>query len=375
MSWVWALAFGVASLSTAEMLPVSLLTPIAADLGVTAGTAGQAVTATAAVAVVSALVVSWATRRLDRRTIVLGVAALQALSCFAVALAPGFAALVAGRLLLGVPVGAFWALAPSLTLRLARPADVPRALGIITGGSSISAISAAPLGSFLGGLIGWRATFVLAGLLGLLALVVQIFTIPSVAAAGSIRLTTLLTLLRRRTVLLGLFGVFVTFGATRMLYSYVRPMLDRTAHGDVTLVALLLLCFGVARVLGASFVAPLLRRDPRRTQAGAALAIAVIAALLIPGSGVIVVTAVLLFCWGLADGITPVGWTTWVTRAISDHPETGGGLQVAVVQFAITSGAAFGGVLIDGFGILGVMIGACVVSLVGAVHIATQLKA
>jgi DHA1 family purine ribonucleoside efflux pump-like MFS transporter len=90
---------------------------------------------------------------------------------------------------------------------------------------------------------------------------------------------------------------------------------------------------------------------------------------------VIVVTAVLLFCWGLADGITPVGWTTWVTRAISDHPETGGGLQVAVVQFAITSGAAFGGVLIDGFGILGVMIGACVVSLVGAVHIATQLKA
>src|SRR5919197_1028686 len=52
---VLSLAFGVFGLVTAEFLPASLLTPIAADLGVTDGSAGQAVTATAIIGAIAAL--------------------------------------------------------------------------------------------------------------------------------------------------------------------------------------------------------------------------------------------------------------------------------------------------------------------------------
>src|SRR3546814_7784300 len=49
---VFSVSLGVFALVTAEFLPASLLTPMAADLGVTEGAAGQAVTVTAAVALV-----------------------------------------------------------------------------------------------------------------------------------------------------------------------------------------------------------------------------------------------------------------------------------------------------------------------------------
>jgi predicted MFS family arabinose efflux permease len=46
----------------------------------------------------------------------------------------------------------------------------------------------------------------------------------------------------------------------------------------------------------------------------------------------------------------PVAWNTWMTRVIPDELEAGGGLQVALIQFAITLGAFAGGLLFDSAG-------------------------
>lgn len=43
----------------------------------------------------------------------------------------------------------------------------------------------------------------------------------------------------------------------------------------------------------------------------------------------------------------PVGWWTWLSKTMSENAEAGGGLMVAVIQLAITLGAASGGVLYD----------------------------
>ena len=60
--------------------------------------------------------------------------------------------------------------------------------------------------------------------------------------------------------------------------------------------------------------------------------------------------AVLLVFWGLFTTPIPVGWNTWMTRVIPNDLEAGGGLQVALIQFAITGGAFTGGVLFDSVG-------------------------
>jgi hypothetical protein len=43
----------------------------------------------------------------------------------------------------------------------------------------------------------------------------------------------------------------------------------------------------------------------------------------------------------------PLAWGTWLTRTLPDDAEAGGGVQVAVIQFAIMMGATMGGVVLD----------------------------
>lgn len=94
-------------LVTAEFLPASLLTPMAASLGVTEGMAGQAVTTTAALALATSLVIAAATRGIDRRWVLLAFSVMLIGSNLLVAFAPGLGAVLLGRGLLGIALGGF----------------------------------------------------------------------------------------------------------------------------------------------------------------------------------------------------------------------------------------------------------------------------
>ena len=85
---VWSLGLGVFGLITAEFLPASLLTPMASSLGVTEGVAGQTVTATALVALVTGLLITSATKSIDRRWVLMFFTLLQIVSSLLVAFAP-----------------------------------------------------------------------------------------------------------------------------------------------------------------------------------------------------------------------------------------------------------------------------------------------
>ncbi|MCI0429704.1 MAG: MFS transporter [Rhodospirillales bacterium] len=102
---VLSLALGVFGLVTAEFLPASLLTPMAADLGVTDGAAGQAVTATAVIGAFAGLFMPIVTRRLDRRVVMWSLMLLLVVSSLLVAIATSLTMVLAERLLLGIGIG------------------------------------------------------------------------------------------------------------------------------------------------------------------------------------------------------------------------------------------------------------------------------
>jgi predicted MFS family arabinose efflux permease len=168
---VFALALGVAGLITSEFLPVSLLTPMAKDLKITEGITGQAISITAVVAMVASLLMAIITQRMDRRRVLMCFSILQILSNVLVAFAPNFFILTIGRILLGIAIGGFWALSAAIAMRLVPEKLVPKALSMVFGAVSVATVVAAPLGSFLGGILGWRNVFLLAAALGLLSLV------------------------------------------------------------------------------------------------------------------------------------------------------------------------------------------------------------
>src|ERR1700710_801595 len=87
-SAVFALTLCVATLIASEFMPVSLLTPIATDLHVTEGHAGQAIAVSGVFAVLTSLVISSATRGINRRVVLLALTVVMILSGTMVALAP-----------------------------------------------------------------------------------------------------------------------------------------------------------------------------------------------------------------------------------------------------------------------------------------------
>ncbi|MFC0409688.1 MFS transporter [Roseomonas elaeocarpi] len=371
---VFSLTLGVFGLVTAEFLPASLLTPVAAELGVSEGLAGQAVTVTALVALFSGLLAASLTRGIDRRVVLIGFTVLLIASNLLVAFAPSLTVLLVARVLLGIALGGFWSMAAATAMRLVPSAVLPRALSMIFSGVSVATIVAAPLGSYLGGRYGWRSAFLLAAAIGVVTLVFQLLVLPRLAPRGAARLGTLIEVLLRPGIGVGILGTVLVFGGHFALFTYIRPFLEGVAGVGLDGLALMLLGFGVANFGGTLLAGWLLERSLRGTLVlmpvligGAALLLA-----LLPAG--VAVQAALVALWGAAFGGVPVGWSTWVARAVPDQAESAGGMVVASVQLAIATGAAAGGVVFGIGGVAGVFVAAGALLLVAAVLVAARVR-
>ncbi|WP_121826636.1 MFS transporter [Streptomyces rapamycinicus] len=376
-SWaaVFSLALGVFGLLTAEYLPTSLLTPMAADLGVSEALAGQAVTVTAVAAMLSGLLTASLTRKVDRRIVLLGFTVLMIVSNLLVAVASSLAVLLVMRILLGIALGGFWSLAAAVAMRLVPSTLVPRAVSIIFSGIAVATIVAVPLGSYLGEWSGWRSAFLAAAALGVVTLVFQSLALPRMAPRVTARLATLWTVLRRPGFALGIVGMVLVHIGHYALFTYIRPALENLAKADVDELALLLFVFGVANFVGTLVAGWLLGHSLRLTLAlmPALMGVAALSLALLPvGRAGYVILVVL---WGLAFGGVSVAWSNWATRMVPDQAESAGGLVVVGVQSAIAGGAAAGGVMFGIGGVVTVFTISSAVLLASALLIALRVKA
>lgn len=348
---VVSMGLGVFGLVGAEFLPASLLTPMALELGVSEGMAGQAVTATAVIGFGTSLCITAATRRIDRRFVLLAFSLLLVLSNLLVAVAPNLLTLLAGRVLLGMALGGFWTLSAAVIMRLVPERLVPAALSIQMSGLSAATIFAAPLGSYVGAVHGWRTVFLAAAALGLLVFLFQLLTLPSLPPRGEARFRTLFEVLSRRHVSRAMLAILLIFVGHFAFFTYIRPFLEGVSGLGAGTVSLILLAFGVANFLGNYLAAFLLGRSMRFTLTIMPLLMGSLALILSSFGGALLLDAALVALWGLAFGAVPVAWTTWITRAVPDETESAGGLVVAAINFAIATGAAAGGFILDHSGV------------------------
>lgn len=371
---VVSMALGVFGLVTAEFLPASLLTPVATELDITEGAAGQAVTATAVVGMVASLLITSAARRADRRHLMLFFSLLLIVSNLMVAFAPGMVMLLTGRVLLGVALGGFWAMATAITMRLVPASSVPRALSMIFSGVSAATIVAAPVGSYLGEVAGWRTVFVLAAGLGVVTFAMQLLTLPRLAPTGSSSLKASLKVLTRPSVGLGILAATLVFGGHFAFFTYLRPFLETDVGAGIETVSAVLLGFGIANFVGTLLAGLLIGRSLRLTLTLMPLMMAAIASVLVATGASLVADAALITLWGLLFGAVPVAWSTWLARTVPDEAESAGGLLVAAIQFAIAMGAAVGGLIFDASGAAGVFTASGVVLAVAAIGIMLGVK-
>lgn len=371
---VFSLAMGVFGLLTAEYLPASLLTPMAAELGVSEALAGQAVTVTAVAALFSGLLLPGLTRGIDRRVVLLGFSVLMIASNLLVAFSSSLMVLLVMRILLGIALGGFWSMAAAVAMRLVPPTLLPRALSIIFSGIAVGTVVAVPLGSYLGGLYGWRSAFVAAAAVGGVTLVFQLFTLPPLAPRRPARLRTVLEVLLRPGIAVGMLACVLVHTGHFALFTYIRPFLESTSGVGAEGLALMLLGFGAANFVGTLLAGWLLEKSPRGTMVlmPALVGVAALALVGLPAS--VPGQVVLLALWGMAFGGVPVAWSNWVARAVPDQAESAGGMVVASVQSAIAAGAAAGGAMFSFSGIDGVFVAAGILMLLAALLIGMRVK-
>ena len=157
-SLIW-LTLGAFAIGTEGFMIAGLLPALARDLNVGLPAAGHLVTAFSLAYAIGAPVMAVLTAGLERRRLLAVAMGGFALANLLAALAPGYAGLLAARLLLALSAASFMPAASGYAAALGGPERRGRALSTVTTGLTLAIIAGVPLGVLVGQGFGWRATF------------------------------------------------------------------------------------------------------------------------------------------------------------------------------------------------------------------------
>lgn len=350
-SGVFAMTLCVFVLIASEFMPVSLLTPIARDLQVTEGLAGQGIAISGGLAVLTSLTISTLAGNMKRKYLLLGMTGLMAVSGVVIALASSYLVYMAGRALIGVAIGGFWSLSAATAIRLVPTHLVPRALAIFNGGNALATVVAAPLGSYLGETIGWRGAFLCLVPVAIAALIWQWFCLPDMSGnKNHPSRSRIFQQLNKHGVAIGMLACGLFFMGQFALFTYLRPFLETVTQVNASGLSLILLTIGISGFLGTLVITPFLNAGFYPTLIALPLLLAAVAGMLMLSGHCVWFVAPLLGLWGMLATAAPTGWWTWIARTLPEDAEAGGGLMVAVIQLSIALGSTAGGIMFDNLG-------------------------
>ncbi|MET9509037.1 MFS transporter [Streptomyces flavidovirens] len=271
-----ALAVSAFGIGTTEFVMMGLLPNVADDLGTSVPTAGYLVSAYAIGVVIGAPLLTALGSRIPRKRMLLLLMALFTVGNLASALAPGFGWLVAGRVLAGLPHGAFFGVGAVVAARLVADGRQARAVATMFLGLTVANIVGVPAATLLGQHLGWRATFLVVAAIGLVAMAALARLVPYVPLDARQSVRRELRTLGNRQVLLGLLTAVFGFAGVFAVYSYLASMTTEVMGFGESSVTLVLALFGIGMTLGALAAGPLTDRALRPTLYGSLAVLAVV---------------------------------------------------------------------------------------------------
>lgn len=332
-----------------ETLPAGLLPLISVGLGISPSMAGQMVTAYALGSVLAVIPMTIATRGWRRRNVLLLTIVGFLLFNSVTAWSSHYGVTLVARFFAGVSAGLAWSLLAGYARRMVAPHQQGKALALAMVGTPIALSLGVPLGTWLGGLVGWRSTF---GLMSVLTLGLIVWVLakvpdyPPQPAHQRVSLGKVLTTPGVRPVLAVVISWML---AHNILYTYIAPFV--APAGLAKRVDLVLLVFGVAALAGiwltARLVEPLLRKTVLASL-GAFAAICVVFGLLGSQPGVIYFGVAI---WGLSFGGAATLLQTALADAAGDGADVALSLNVVAWNSAIAGSGVVGGVLLDQWGV------------------------
>lgn len=346
-----AMGFAAFVYVTFEMFAVGLISPMAADLGVSEGRVGLLMTVYAGIVALITIPLMELTRSLDRKPVFMATLIFLLAGIVLQATATSYSMLVAGRVCAALTHGLFWSLVNPMASRLAPPGMTARAVGVVSLGSTMALVMGSPLTTLIGNAIGWRnATWVL-GIFVAVAfalLLLYLPSLPAIAPRGASGEAGQKSALPALVLYLALVitGLFCS-------YTYLGLFLEHTVGAGFVAIGLAAYgLFGIVGVISAG------RRSDRRMLrmnlifagfvviAGLTGVAALVLNDVLPPLALILSLLVIAFL-GTAGGGLPTAATTVFLFAGDANQNRASSIYVVTFQIGIASGSAVGAIPVD----------------------------
>ncbi|TPG26638.1 MFS transporter [Variovorax guangxiensis] len=344
-----ALTVGAFGIGTTEFVLMGLLQQVAGDLHVSIAAAGLLISGYAMGVAVGAPLLTLATRRLPRKTVLLALMAIFTLGNLACAMAPNYGWLMAARVVTALAHGTFFGVGAVVATGLVAPERRASAIAIMFTGLTAATIFGVPAGAWLGLHQGWRATFWVVSLIGVLAFAVLAMFVPHKKSAETLpALREELAVLRSPQVLLGLAMTVVGYAGVFVVFTYVQPLLNRLTGLSDGAVSAVLLLFGGGMAVGNLLGGRLADRGVMRAAIWTLAALALVLASLKFAIGHVVPAVVFFGVLGVASFATVAPLQMRVLDKASDAGQNlASSLNIAAFNLGNAVGAWVGGVTIE----------------------------
>jgi DHA1 family inner membrane transport protein len=353
-----ALTIGAFAIGTTEFVIVGLLPTIAGDLGVTLPSAGLLVSFYALGVAIGAPVLTAATGRMKRKTLLVSLMALFTAANLLAWWAPGYHTLVLARILSGFAHGVFFSVGSIIATSVVPKEKSGRAIATMFSGLTVAFVTGVPLGTLVGQHFGWRVTFLVVSLFGLVAMGSALMFVPrniEHVPPASIRKQAELFLQPRLLLVFAM--TIVGYGGSLIAFTYLAPILEQTAGFSPSVVGIVLLLYGASVAAGNMFGGKL--ADTHGPVTALKLIFAVLAAVLLllgfVATNKVLVIAVVLAWGGVAFGNVPALQVYVVKQAERFAPHSvnvASGMNIAAFNLGVAGGAWTGGIVVSHLGLM-----------------------
>ncbi|ATP44265.1 MFS transporter [Pseudomonas putida] len=330
-----------------ETLPAGLLDQIAGGMAISQAMAGQWVTAYALGSLLTAIPLVTLTQGWYRRRALLLAIGGFVLFNGLTALSSSNALTLVLRFFTGAAAGLAWGLIAGHARRMVPVALQGRAMAVAMLGQPIALSLGLPIGTWLGALLGWRATFVVVTVVALLLVVWVLRAVPEYPGQAAGKRPAALQVLRTPGVALVLMVIMTWILGHNILYTYIVPLL--AAAGMAAEIGQVLMVFGLSALAGIGLVGLLVDRHLRTLVLLSLAGFAVATLMLGQASSWALYLSIAL--WGVTYGGAPTLLQTACADAAGEGGDVAQSMLVTVWNSAIALGGIIGGLLLTGAGV------------------------
>ncbi|KTE17339.1 MFS transporter [Sphingopyxis sp. H115] len=362
-----ALATGAFGIGITEFAPMGLLPDMAKGLGVSIPAAGLLVSAYALGVMLGAPLMTLATARMNRRTLLIGLMAIFTLGNFLSAIAGDYTTLMVARVITSLNHGAFFGVGSVVAASLVPPEKRASAVAAMFMGLTLANVIGVPLAPWVGETFGWRAAFGAIAVWGLITIAALRFALPDIGRDTGGNMLAELGVLKRREVLIALALTAIGSSAMFTVFTYIAPILRDAAGAGTLFVTAMLVVYGLGLTagnwLGGLFADKSIDRTLIVSLAGLAATLVIFAGAMFQP----LAAAVTIFVWGVATFAIVPPLQMRVMEAASDAPNLASAVNIGAFNLGNAVGAAVGG------GVIGLGLGYPAVSFAGAAMAVTGL--